>query len=969
MSTLNFRAALLLCASSLLLLLLWRNEQAVTVDNDTFFFADVDGDSVATEPRDTFSDVDQQKQETPVEPVPVNSVCALAEFAPSARRLNMTIFVFAWRRLASLQRLLDSLQAAEYCGHQVPLTIFIDGGASKVVETAARDATWTHGKKALVLYDELGLSLGIRGMWINASSLDAPDHTHVLPLEDDIEVSPLYYWWLLRAARFYDPPARAQAQARGEGEGEGGGVEEAVEEDGRRRLYFTDGERLLRRDRLVGISLYTPRLNEIAYPQVKWSPDLATQQPAFLLQLPCSWGALYFGSVWKDFLRFYKQRVRPPFFDLGQEAAQRGIGKDREPLGEPCLHLPASRSNVWPRSWKRFMLDYMYGRGMTMLYPNLARQRSFSTTYMERGGHSGKDGGMEDISMHAVRQDIDPLKTVPLITGLEIGEVHRRLGRLPPLESLPTFDLHHSRRSRASLVLQGFSFTESIRWWSTRRAAHSLGTAPESAELRRAMAADYDALAAAWSGVSDMRGAAAAAQEAAGAGVGAGSDSDSESARGCALAQLWHSTDGAGAPPHGNRAEVSGVGADDGARKYLVYQPPGGLGEWFVSLRNAAAVARSLGRTLVLPHLMWDGGAAAPVRFSRVFSLATLKTLLPEMIEMDEFLRLRLAPRRLALLRVREPRLLPSRTYFDHVAGWANVSAVHMPAQSCAARDYVRLYGGCSDRVLAFSTLYAAFDDFGDDAPAQAWLETQLTPALLHNLPSVSVKAERIVSRLRRDRPAFSCVHLTDLDSAVINACASAALPAALPPRRPAVACLHTPHPSCVPALHHRSLPTTHRRLGRARTRHAGRPPPRRCLTCAAPLRRRAPLPPNTTEGVELSIDVAEPAARYRSQPSLRACEAYDQEAEQPSGRRWVKDHIAEGMACQLNDALISSNLGQLPPRDNIFALSDGERPFLRCWPVALCTQPVAPYLQPVALVHPACSTIPPACSTSAPSL
>lgn len=79
---------------------------------------------------------------------------------------------------------------------------------------------------------------------------------------------------------------------------------------------------------------------------------------------------------------------------------------------------------------------------------------------------------------------------------------------------------------------------------------------------------------------------------------------------------------------------------------------------------------------------------------------------------------------------------------------------------------------------------------------------------------------------------------------------------------------------------------------------------------------------------MELSIDVAEPAARHRSRPSQRACEAYDQEAEQPSGRRWVKDQMSEGMACQLNDALVSTNLGQLPLRDNIFALSDGERTF-----------------------------------------
>ena len=60
----------------------------------------------------------------------------------------------------------------------------------------------------------------------------------------------------------------------------------------------------------------------------------------------------------------------------------------------------------------------------------------------------------------------------------------------------------------------------------------------------------------------------------------------------------------------------------------------------------------------------------------------------------------------------------------------------------------------------------------------------------------------------------------------------------------------------------------------------------------------------------------------------MRACEAYDQEAEQPSGRKWVKDQMSEGMACQLNDALVITNLGQLPPRDNIFALSDGERSF-----------------------------------------
>jgi hypothetical protein len=111
-------------------------------------------------------------------------------------------------------------------------------------------------------------------------------------------------------------------------------------------------------------------------------------------------------------LLFYHERVRRPFFNFAQEAAQRGIGKHREPLGEPTLLLPHSRSNVWPRSWKRFLIDFMYGRGYVMLYPNLHEQHSFSTTYMERGGHTAKDGLKETVEAHTTRKDIDPLKTV-----------------------------------------------------------------------------------------------------------------------------------------------------------------------------------------------------------------------------------------------------------------------------------------------------------------------------------------------------------------------------------------------------------------------------------------------------------------------------------------------------------------------------------------------------------------------------
>ena len=63
-----------------------------------------------------------------------------------------------------------------------------------------------------------------------AMSTTRPRHVH----DTSPQVSPLFYWWLLRAAREYGPFDDAAAP---------------------------------RKRRLLGISLYTPRLNEIKYPQ------------------------------------------------------------------------------------------------------------------------------------------------------------------------------------------------------------------------------------------------------------------------------------------------------------------------------------------------------------------------------------------------------------------------------------------------------------------------------------------------------------------------------------------------------------------------------------------------------------------------------------------------------------------------------------------------------------------------------
>ena len=69
---------------------------------------------------------------------------------------------------------------------------------------------------------------------------------------------------------------------------------------------------------------------------------------------------------------------------------------------------------------EKFLIDFMYGRGYVMLYPNLRDQRAFSTTYMEKGDHTAKDGVKEAVQTNAVRTDVDVTKDkVDALVGTE----------------------------------------------------------------------------------------------------------------------------------------------------------------------------------------------------------------------------------------------------------------------------------------------------------------------------------------------------------------------------------------------------------------------------------------------------------------------------------------------------------------------------------------------------------------------
>ena len=92
-----------------------------------------------------------------------------------------------------------------------------------------------------------------------------------------------------------------------------------------------------------------------------------------------------------------------------------------------------------------------------------------------------------------------------------------------------------------------------------------------------------------------------------------------------------------------------------------------------------------------------DFEAALPITPGLIFppSLGLTLPIIP--CRYDDFEALGLRPTRLVMLHVKDPRLVPSRAFFDGRPAWQNTSEVHMPAQMALADDYRRLYGRCDD--------------------------------------------------------------------------------------------------------------------------------------------------------------------------------------------------------------------------------------------------------------------------------
>ncbi|KAF9820580.1 hypothetical protein IEO21_01283 [Rhodonia placenta] len=304
---------------------------------------------------------------------------------------HVDISVITNDRPRSLSRLLASLSTARYFGDSIDLRVNIEQTADLETLKMVDAFEWTHGRMFLhrrVIHG--GLLTAVVESWYPRSN-----HSYGLILEDDVELSPLFYAWVKLAL-----------------------------------LRYRYGRRDDVSPRLFGISLYQQKNLELR-PEGRHpfnarntfsAAGLVNPHTPYLSQIPCSWGAVYFPEHWREFHSYLSFRLSEYAWDVDQ------------------IVVPGVRSNKWTRSWKKYFIELVYLRGYVMLYPNYADYVSLSTNHLEVGSHV-KDVPSE-VYLRKKKLFLLPLMQLPEDTAFAgTGLLDLPDARLPQWSDLPSLDL------------------------------------------------------------------------------------------------------------------------------------------------------------------------------------------------------------------------------------------------------------------------------------------------------------------------------------------------------------------------------------------------------------------------------------------------------------------------------------------------------------------------------------------------
>ncbi|KAJ7695182.1 hypothetical protein B0H17DRAFT_1198872 [Mycena rosella] len=309
---------------------------------------------------------------------------------------RIDISIITQDRPQSLARLLSSLSQGRFFGDSLSLRLNME--QSSDLETIRMVGAYQWGHGAVFTHRRVihgGLLPAVVESWYPHSN-----DSYGLLLEDDVELSPLFYAWIKMGI-----------------------------------LRYRYGEGRSPAAQLFGISLYQQKNIEL-HPEGRKAfdprrlfaknnvPDPSTP---YLSQIPCSWGAVYFPEHWREFHDYLAARLSESTMEIER------------------IVVPDVRSNNWTKSWKKYFIEMVYLRGYVMLYPNYAEFVSLSTNHLEVGSHV-KERPKE-------KQEVFRLPLMELSESRQLLDLPG--GGLPGWETLPVLNLTGCMSSLEEIIRAG----------------------------------------------------------------------------------------------------------------------------------------------------------------------------------------------------------------------------------------------------------------------------------------------------------------------------------------------------------------------------------------------------------------------------------------------------------------------------------------------------------------------------------
>ncbi|KAL9404819.1 hypothetical protein Peur_001791 [Populus x canadensis] len=301
--------------------------------------------------------------------IPINTLIKTPNPQFTPQDFTFLIKVLAFNRLDSLSRCLNSLSAANYGGDTVHLHIHVDHFALtneslNVIDKKLEESRnvlnfidgfdWKFGNKVVHYRTN---NVGLQAQWLEAW-WPSSDHEFAFIVEDDLEVSPLFYKFVRGLIDNYYYNASNFSPS------------------------------------VYGASLQRPRFvpgkhgNKI---------HLDSETRLFLYQLVGTWGQILFPKPWKEFRLWYdlhKSKGIKPFLD---GMVTNGWYKR---MGE--------------RIWTPWFIKFIYSRGYFNIYTNFQHERALSVSHRDAGVNYGKTAGPDSQLLDGSSLDFNLLEMQPL---------------------------------------------------------------------------------------------------------------------------------------------------------------------------------------------------------------------------------------------------------------------------------------------------------------------------------------------------------------------------------------------------------------------------------------------------------------------------------------------------------------------------------------------------------------------------